>query len=77
MTGQEFMIAEVGTVYSKTKVWSAMPLSEDDKEKIRYILENSTNRDRDLSNAFPSRFRRRKGRDIYFDAGKRRWCTDI
>ena len=61
----------------KTKVWSAMQLSDKDKKKIRYILEHSTNRDRDLANAFPSRFRRRKGRNIFFDAGKRRWCTEI
>ena len=54
-----------------------MQLSDKDKEKIRYILEHSTSRDRDLANAFPSRFRRRKGRDIFFDAGKRRWCTEI
>ena len=61
----------------KTKVWSAMQLSDKDKEKIRYILEHSTCRDRDLANAFPSRVRRRKGRDIFFDAGRRRWCTEI
>ena len=54
-----------------------MQLSDKDKEKIRYILEHSTNRDRDLANAFPSRLRRRKGRDIFFDAGRRRWCTEI
>ena len=64
-------------MYMKTKVWSAMQLQEKDKEKIRFILEHSTSRDRDLANAFPSRFRRRKGRDIFFDAGKRRWCTEI
>jgi len=60
-----------------TKVWSAMPLSEEDKRKISYILENSRSRDRDLANVFPSRFKRRKGSNIFFDAGKRRWCAEI
>ena len=64
-------------MYMKTKVWSAMQLQEKDKEKIRFILEHSTSRDRDLANAFPSRFKRRKGREIFFDAGKKRYCAEI
>jgi hypothetical protein len=61
----------------KVKVWSAMPVNAADIEKIRYIMKNSTNRNRDLSNAFPHRFKRRQGNDIFFDAGKRRYCQEV
>ena len=54
-------------------VYSASLLKEGDKEKIRFIMETSDSRDRDLANAFPQRFRQRKGSRIFFDKGKRRY----
>ena len=61
----------------KTKIWSVMPIEAEDKEKLCFILQNSRNRNRDLANAFPHRFKRRKGNAIFFDAGRRRYCTEI
>lgn len=58
-------------------VYSAKALTADEQKKLRYIVENSRNRDRDLANAFPQRFKRRKGASIFFDIGKRRYVTDI
>ncbi len=49
----------------------------EDEHIQKYSVEHSTSRDRDLANAFPSRFKRRKGREIFFDAGKRRYCAEI
>ena len=61
----------------KVKIWSAMALKDDEVKKIRYVMENSRNCDRDLSNQFPQRFKRREGNKIFFDIGKRRYCTEI
>ncbi len=61
----------------KTKVWSVMPINAEEKESLRFILQHSQNRNRDLANAFPHRFKRRQGGDIFFDAGRRRYCTEI
>lgn len=58
-------------------VYSVMPLTADEQKKLRYIVENSRNRDRDLANVFPQRFKRRKGVSIFFDIGKRRYVTNI
>ena len=61
----------------KVKVWSAVALTDNDIKKIHYVMGNSRNRNRDLSNQFPQRFKTRKGNTIFFGIGKRRYCTEI
>ncbi len=61
----------------KVLIWSATPLTETDVRKLRHIIQNSHDRDRDLRNQFSNRYQKRKGRNIYFDLGKRQHCTEI
>lgn len=61
----------------KIIVHSAEKLTATDIQKVHYLMRMARDRDTALANIFPERFKRRDGNDIYFDAGKRRWCTEI
>ena len=61
----------------RVKVWSVMPISAKEQELIRFIIKKDRDKNRDLANGFPQRFKRREGSKIFFDAGKRRYCTEI
>ncbi|MBQ7478892.1 MAG: hypothetical protein IJT01_08335 [Selenomonadaceae bacterium] len=61
----------------KIIVHSAEKLTATDIQKVRYLMRMARDRDTALANIFPERFKRRDGNDIYFDAGKRRWCIEI
>lgn len=62
---------------SRITIHSAAALAESDVQKIRYLMRMARDRDTALANIFPERFKRRDGNDIYFDAGKRRYVTQI
>jgi len=59
------------------KIFSAQKLTPQEVDAIRFIMQKSRNRDRDLCNRFPQRFKRREGNKVYFDHGKRRYCEKI
>ena len=63
--------------FVKVKVWSVMAINEKERSLIRNIMKTAINRDRSLANAFPQRFRKRKGNELFFDAGKRRYMELI
>lgn len=59
------------------RIYSATKLTEPDIEAVRFIMAQSQNRDRDLANRFPQRFKRREGNKVYFDLGKRRYLERV
>lgn len=59
------------------KIFSAQKLTAQEVDAIRFIMQKSKYRDRDLCNRFPQRFKRREGNTIKLDHGKRRYCEKI
>lgn len=59
------------------KVYSAQKLTAQEVDAIRFIMQNSRNRDQDLCNRFPQRFKCREGNTVKLDYGKRRYCVKI
>jgi len=59
------------------KIFSAQKLTPQEVDAICFIMQNSRNRDRDLANRFPQRFKCREGNTIKLDHGKRRYCEKI